>query len=69
MAADTKSLPLDNAAKCLREVLDLTALAATWLDAAPLRIAESLAGALIHALQPELLYIRFTGNRTGPSPR
>jgi PAS domain S-box-containing protein len=52
--------------QCLRDVVALSTLPGVWLEAEPLRVAESLAAALFMAVGPEFVYVSFAA---GPGER
>lgn len=52
--------------QCLRDVVALSSLPALWSGANPLRIAESLAAALYTIVEPEFVYVSFSGGILRP---
>ena len=53
---------LDEANRCIRDIIALTTLPAIWLGAKPLRIAESLLAAIDTTVAPRMSYIRLSGD-------
>lgn len=57
---------LEEANRCLRDLVAISTLPAVWLGAKPLRIAESLLAALDTTVAPALGYIRFHPDASEP---
>src|SRR5690349_11529175 len=56
---------LDEANRCIRDVVALSTLPALWLGAVPLRIAESLLAAVDSTIAPRFAYLclRFSSDQ------
>ncbi|WP_198164171.1 PAS domain-containing sensor histidine kinase [Bradyrhizobium jicamae] len=56
-----------NLRKCLRDLIALSTLPATWKDYQPQQIADSVSAALLTMLSADFVYVTLPGTRNGPS--
>jgi signal transduction histidine kinase/ActR/RegA family two-component response regulator len=57
MLRKLEAIDLDEANRCLRDIVALSTLPALWLGADTTRVAESLAAALFTTIGPQLIYV------------